>query len=48
MAPAEERSVERALAVLRRIYPWMPRRLRYVAPYQEAWLGSPGESARGP
>jgi uncharacterized protein (DUF2236 family) len=32
----EHRRSERALAVLRRIYPWVPGRLRYVGPYQEA------------
>ena len=34
--PAEQRSAERALVAIRRIYPWIPARLRYVAPYQEA------------
>jgi uncharacterized protein (DUF2236 family) len=34
--PAERRSVERALAALRLAYPWIPARLRYVAPYHEA------------
>jgi uncharacterized protein (DUF2236 family) len=34
--PAEQRSAERALVAIRRIYPWIPGRLRYVAPYQEA------------
>jgi uncharacterized protein (DUF2236 family) len=32
----ERRASERALAVLRRIYPWVPGRLRHVGPYQEA------------
>jgi uncharacterized protein (DUF2236 family) len=32
----EHRATERALAVLRRVYPRVPRRLRYVGPYQEA------------
>ena len=32
----EHRASERALAVLRRIYPWVPGRLRHVGPYQEA------------
>ncbi|MBV8131849.1 MAG: DUF2236 domain-containing protein [Alphaproteobacteria bacterium] len=32
----EHRKTERALAVLRRLYPWVPARLRYVGPYQEA------------
>src|SRR5258708_12224261 len=34
--PSERRSAERALTVLRRLYPWMPTRLRYVGPYHEA------------
>jgi uncharacterized protein (DUF2236 family) len=34
--PAEHRSVERALAVLRLVDPWLPPRIRYVAPYHEA------------
>jgi uncharacterized protein (DUF2236 family) len=33
---AERRSAERALAAIRRVYPLLPRRLRYVGPYQEA------------
>jgi uncharacterized protein (DUF2236 family) len=33
---AEHRSAERAIAVLRRVYPWIPSSLRYVAPYHEA------------
>ena len=32
----EHRATERALAVLRRVYPWVPARLRNVGPYQEA------------
>src|SRR6516162_7080256 len=32
----EHRKTERALAVLRGVYPWVPGRLRYVGPYQEA------------
>jgi uncharacterized protein (DUF2236 family) len=34
--PSEKRSAERALGALRRFYPWVPARLRYVAPYHEA------------
>jgi uncharacterized protein (DUF2236 family) len=34
--PAEQRSVERVLAVFRHVHPWVPARLRYVAPYHEA------------
>jgi uncharacterized protein (DUF2236 family) len=33
---AERRSAERALRRFRRLYPWMPTRLRYVGPYHEA------------
>jgi uncharacterized protein (DUF2236 family) len=32
----EHRATDRALAVLRRVYPWVPGRLRHVGPYQEA------------
>jgi len=32
----EHRATERALAVLRGVYPWVPARLRNVGPYQEA------------
>ena len=32
----ERRKADRALAVLRRVYPRMPNRLRHVGPYQEA------------
>ena len=46
--PAEERSVERALAILRRLYPWIPGRLRYVAPYQEALARLAGRERPGP
>ncbi|HEY3910801.1 MAG TPA: oxygenase MpaB family protein [Stellaceae bacterium] len=34
--PAERRAASRALAVLRLVYPRIPARLRYVAPYHEA------------
>ncbi len=33
---SERRKTERALAMLRHVYPWMPGRLRHVGPYQEA------------
>ncbi|HYD29747.1 MAG TPA: oxygenase MpaB family protein [Azospirillaceae bacterium] len=33
---AEEKAVERALGWLRRVYPMLPARLRYVGPYHEA------------
>jgi uncharacterized protein (DUF2236 family) len=32
----ERRNAERAIGLIRRIYPFVPRRLRYVGPYQEA------------
>jgi uncharacterized protein (DUF2236 family) len=35
-AETEHRKTERALAVLRRVYPWVPERLRHVGPYHEA------------
>jgi uncharacterized protein (DUF2236 family) len=34
--PSEERSVQRALSILRYVHPRMPARLRYVPPYHEA------------
>jgi uncharacterized protein (DUF2236 family) len=34
--PSEDRAAQRALGALRRLYPWVPARLRYVAPYHEA------------
>jgi len=34
--PSDHRSAERALTVLRRVHPWVPTRLRHVAPYHEA------------
>jgi uncharacterized protein (DUF2236 family) len=34
--PPEHRTIERALAVLRHVYPLMPSSLRYVGPYLEA------------
>ena len=33
---SERRSVDRALAMFRHLHPWVPARLRYVAPYHEA------------
>lgn len=33
---AEQRTVERLIARIRRVYPFLPARLRYVGPYQEA------------
>jgi uncharacterized protein (DUF2236 family) len=34
--PAEQKAVQRSIARLRRLYPLLPSRLRYVGPYQEA------------
>lgn len=33
---AEQRNISRLIALLRRLYPLLPGRLRYVGPYQEA------------
>jgi len=33
---AEQEAAERALVRVRRFYPQLPKRLRYVGPYQEA------------
>jgi len=46
--PSEQHSVGRALAVLRLIYPWLPARVRYVAPYQEAVERLAGRSRPAP
>jgi uncharacterized protein (DUF2236 family) len=46
--PADERSTERALAILRRLYPWIPLCVRYVAPYQEALARLAGRERPGP
>jgi uncharacterized protein (DUF2236 family) len=43
----EHRKTERALTVLRRVYPWVPRRLRHVGPYQEACARLAGEQRPG-
>jgi len=43
----EHRRAERALAVLRLVYPWMPRRLRHVGPYQEACARLAGRARPG-
>jgi uncharacterized protein (DUF2236 family) len=34
--PAEEHAADRTIAVLRSVYPLIPKRVRYVAPYHEA------------
>jgi uncharacterized protein (DUF2236 family) len=44
---AERRSAERALAILRSVYPWIPVRLRYVAPYHEALARLAGRERPG-
>ena len=36
LGAAEHRSAARALGAIRRVHPWLPARLRYVAPYHEA------------
>ena len=43
----EHRKAERALTVLRRVYPWVPRRLRQVGPYQEACTRLAGQQKPG-
>ena len=43
----EHRKTEHALAVLRRVYPWVPRRLRQVGPYQEACARLAGRQKPG-
>jgi uncharacterized protein (DUF2236 family) len=43
----EHRRAERALAVLRPVYPWVPGRLRYVGPYQEACARLAGRARPG-
>jgi uncharacterized protein (DUF2236 family) len=46
--PAELRSVERALTVFRHVHPWVPARLRYVAPYHEALARLAGRDRPAP
>ena len=43
----EHRKTERALSWLRRVYPWVPGRLRYVGPYQEARARLAGQQRPG-
>jgi len=43
----EHRKTERALAVLRRLYPCVPARLRHVGPYQEACARLAGKGPPG-
>ena len=45
--PSERRSAERALTMLRHLYPWMPSRLRYVGPYHEALARLAGREQPG-
>ena len=44
---SERRSAERALTMLRHLYPWMPSRLRYVGPYHEALARLAGRELPG-
>jgi uncharacterized protein (DUF2236 family) len=43
----EHRKTERALAVLRQLYPWLPGQLRHVGPYQEACARLAGQPRPG-
>jgi len=43
----ERRKTEHTLTVLRRVYPWVPRRLRQVGPYQEACARLAGREKPG-
>ncbi len=46
--PSELRSVERVLTVFRHAHPWVPARLRYVAPYHEALARLAGRNRPAP
>ena len=46
--PSELRSVERLLTVFRHVHPWLPARLRYVAPYHEALARLAGRDRPAP
>ncbi len=46
--PSELRSVERVLTVFRNLHPWVPARLRYVAPYHEALARLAGRNRPAP
>jgi uncharacterized protein (DUF2236 family) len=46
--PSELRSVERVLAVFCHVHPWVPARLRYVAPYHEALARLAGRNRPAP
>jgi hypothetical protein len=43
----EQRKTERALTVLRQLYPWLPGQLRHVGPYQEACARLAGQPRPG-
>lgn len=46
--PSELRSVERVLTVFRHTHPWVPARLRFVAPYHEALARLAGRDRPAP
>jgi uncharacterized protein (DUF2236 family) len=46
--PSELRCVERVLTVFRHVHPWVPARLRYVAPYHEALARLAGRDRPAP
>jgi uncharacterized protein (DUF2236 family) len=46
--PSERRSVERVLTAFRHVHPWLPARLRYVAPYHEALARLAGRDRPAP
>ena len=46
--PSELCSVERVLTVFRHVHPWVPARLRYVAPYHEALARLAGRDRPAP
>jgi uncharacterized protein (DUF2236 family) len=46
--PSEQRSVERVLTAVRHAHPWVPARLRYVAPYHEALARLAGRDRPAP
>ena len=46
--PSELRSVERVLTVFRHVHPWVPARLRHVAPYHEALARLAGRDRPAP
>ena len=46
--PSELRSAERMLTAIRHVHPWVPARLRYVAPYHEALARLAGRDRPAP